>query len=165
MKYLKMACVCLVVALVFIAAYFIIKPFIEEDKEAIDFSGGTASGEVLSLSDNFGKTGTVLCFFDPQAEQSLQLVEQLVDTVNGRADIIAVAVTDLEAQDALALMSDKIKTIEHLIVDGTEAVEKYRISSPPITYFIDRDGLVISTYLYKISDKSLNKELDKLAKE
>ena len=54
MKYLKMACVCLVVALVFIAAYFIIKPFIEEDKEAIDFSGGTASGEVISLSDNFG---------------------------------------------------------------------------------------------------------------
>ena len=164
MKFIRMFSICLAVIIVFIAAYLIIKPLVTKDRQAIDFSGATIDGKVISLSDNYGKTGTVLCFFDPQTTESIELVEQLVDTANGRADIMPVCTTELDQQKALELMSDKIKDIEHLIIDGGEAIEKYRISSPPITYFIDKDGLVTATYVYKISDKSLNKELDKLCK-
>ena len=98
MKFIRMFSICLAVIIVFIAAYLIIKPLVTKDRQAIDFSGATIDGKVISLSDNYGKTGTVLCFFDPQTTESIELVEQLVDTANGRADIMPVCTTELDQQ-------------------------------------------------------------------
>lgn len=125
---------------------------------ALDIIGPDAKGELHALSDNFGKQGTVLLFFDTKTEKATELLEQMVALEgNYDVDVMAVAVNgDYEEQKA-ALKKMGIE-LPHLLFDVEGKMAKtYNVTTTPVTYFIDKNGLVQDAFLSSITDKTLKK--------
>jgi len=83
-----------VVALVFIASFFIVKAFNKPPQQALDFAYAAADGSVSGLFDEAKKSGAVLIFFDPEVEGSNDVFSRVV-TNAGDATVIAISVSSL----------------------------------------------------------------------
>lgn len=139
----------------------------DDPQYAPDITGVTADGTSLfSLSDNRGETGTVLIFFDPETGKAVELMQQLSTAVEGyEVDVVAVAVGAESVEGELALMEEQaVPVFSHTLFDLDGAMaEAYNISAAPITYFIDKNGLVQDVFISSISEKSLQKALASIA--
>ncbi len=169
-KYGRSALIVGAVAMVFLAAYLIISAlWIPKDpKPAPDLTGVTADGKTLySLSDNRGKSGTVLLFFDTETPKALELMQQLSAAVPKyeTVDVVAVSVGKGSIEEQLsALKEQEITLFPHILFDTDgEMAKTYNIGNTPITYFIDKNGLIQDAYVASISEKSLEKALKSIA--
>ena len=78
----------------------------KEPQYAPDITGVTADGSSLySLSDNRGKTGTVLIFFNHNTGKAVELMQQLSAVApEYDADVMAVATGEGTVEEQLAVM-------------------------------------------------------------
>ncbi|MBR6793033.1 MAG: TlpA family protein disulfide reductase, partial [Clostridia bacterium] len=118
---------------------------------------------LYSLSDNLGKTGTVLVFFDcetPKAIEVMQLISQVAPNYN--VDVMAVSKGTGTVEEQLnRIKENKITVFPHTLFDTDGEISKaYNITNTPVTYFIDKEGRITDAYIASISEKSLKKELD-----
>ena len=134
----------------------------KEPQHALDFTVGARSGQVLRLSDNFGKRGTVVMFIDPELEGSNDLLER-VAAKKGDCALLALSVSVLPESEQLSLLPESVRELDGICFECSDAVEKYNVSHAPITYFIDKDGLVREAYVGAMRDKSIEKCIKMIA--
>lgn len=152
------------VALIFLITFMAVTLLWGGTKEqpAYDVTGVLSDGKTLySLSDNYGKTGSVLLFYDMEDATSAELMETFAAIApEYKADILAVSISQKPMEEQLQMLKEAGITFPHLLFDpeGTIA-ETYNVHVPPTTYFIDKNGLVQDVYPGPISEKSIRKEL------
>ncbi len=147
-----------------IVIYLTLSVVTKKPQKAYDFSAGTQHGQVVSLSDNYGKRGSVVIFIDPEIEGATKLLSQIIK-LHGDADIIALSVSELpenEQKEKLKAASADILELEKLCFESSEAIEKYNIGATPVTYFIDKDGYVVDVFVGAIRDSSIEKCIEKI---
>ncbi len=149
------------VLLLVIVIFFTLRAVTKKPQKAHDFTVGTQSGKVISLSDNFKKRGTVVIFIDPEVEGSTLLLSRIIKA-NGGADVIALSVSSLSESEQRQKLTDDILELDGLCFECTDAIEKYNIGAAPVTYFVDADGYVKDAFIGAMSDKSIEKSLKKI---
>ena len=165
MKYGRTALIVIAVALIFLISYLIIASAWKknEHRYAPDITGVMADGKSLySLSENLGKTGTLLVFFDHDTEKAVEVM-QLISTVapDYDVDVIVIATGKGTVEEQLKILKEKeITAFPHTLFDlDGEMAKAYNVTETPITYFIDKTGRIADAYIASISEKSLRKEL------
>lgn len=136
--------------------YFSLTLMHREPEHAFDFAVGAHNGQVVRLSDSFGKRGTVVMFIDPEIEGSNDLLERIAAKKGGCA-LLALSISALPEDEQLSLLPESVRELDGLCFECSDAVEKYNVSHAPITYFIDKDGLVREAYVGAMRDKSIEK--------
>lgn len=81
-----------------IVIYLTMSVVMKKPQKAYDFSAGTQHGQVISLSDNYGRCGSVVIFIDPEVEGATNLLSRIIER-GGQADIIALSVSELSEQE------------------------------------------------------------------
>ena len=156
------------VAILFLLSYFIISFFSKdhEPQAAYDVTGVMADGSSLySLSDNYGKTGTVLVFFDIDTGKATELLTQLhAAAPDYPVDILAVATSKKTMEEQKRQLEELGVDFPHILFDlDGKMAETYNVHGTPVTYFIDKNGLIQDAFIASISEKSLRKALASLA--
>ena len=139
-----------------IVIYLTMSVVMKKPQKAYDFSAGTQHGQVISLSDNYGRCGSVVIFIDPEVEGATNLLSRIIER-GGQADIIALSVSELSEQEQREKLSDDILALKKLCFESSEAIEKYNIGAAPVTYFIDKEGYVREVYVGAMRDSSIEK--------
>ncbi len=167
-KVMRPFLVVLAVALVFILTFYILTLFIH-DKEpapAPDLVGAQADGSVYSLSENFGKQGVALIFFELEHRHSQEAMENIVPKAKELGvPTVAVCVSELSIEESQARIQElKLPAPDVLLfdVEGTLA-ETYHVDPAPCSYFIDKNGMLRDAYPGPISAASAEKELKEIA--
>ncbi len=167
LKYTRPFLVSLCVAVIFLAAFFIITAIggDKEPKPAPDITGVSADETSLySLSENFGSHGTVLVFLDPMIEKDLLYLAEIMMMDPQREQVIAVSIS----KEPIAAQKSEIarlavESVRFLFdVDG-EMAKTYGISASPVTYFIDKNGMILDAHLGHINTQTLEKGFKKIA--
>ena len=135
---------------------------LKKPQPAIDFTAVSQNGVRFTLSENYGKSGTVLIFIDPETEGSVSLANKLIAN-RKNADIIAVSVSKLSADEQKKLLGENILALEKLCFDSADIIETYNIGNAPITYFIDKQGLVQNGFVGDIKEETINKYIDRVS--
>lgn len=159
--------VILAVVLIFLLTYWILDGIVQhkDPQPALDITGVEYDETSLfSLSDNYGKTGTALLFFDPAVSESTDLLGKVLEANGERVDVLAVSVSGEPMAAQKQPISELSLDSAHILfdVEGTMA-KTYNITTTPITYFIDKNGLVQDAFLGKISADSLEKAIQEIA--
>lgn len=128
---------------------------------SIDFIANTVSGNEIFLHENIGITPTVLVFFDTELEESLEHTERIINNSKG-AQVVAVSVNSIDADKQYEKLSDTVKTLDKLCFEGKDAVEKYNVTSAPVTYFIDIDGYVTDAFIGTVKEDTIQKAIQKI---
>ncbi len=169
-RYARTAIIVAAVAVIFLVSYFVISALWKEEEPpcAPDITGVTANGKTLySLSDNYGANGkgTVLVFFNHDTGKAIELMQQLSDIApQYDVDVIAVATGKGSIKEQIAIMEkNHITLFPHTLFDLDGAIaEIYNVKGTPITYFIDKNGLIQEAFVASISEKSLHKWLKEI---
>lgn len=169
LKNLRPFLVVLAVATVFLIAFFVSTLLTGKDKEpqpAPDITGVTADGKSLySLSEGQGKP-RALIFFDLNTRHSQELMQLLIPAAAEKGvEVVAVCIDAESVEQGLLRMKElKMPEAPHTLFDlDGEMAKTYNINAGPVTYFIDKNGLIRSAYLATISEKSLEKALSSIA--
>lgn len=167
-KMMRTFLVVLVVALIFYLTFFVLTLFIK-DKEpapAPDIVGAQADGTLYSLSENFGKQGVALIFFELEHRHSQDAMGNIIPKAKELGvPVVAVCVSDLSIEESQAKIKElNLPAPDVLLFDmeGTMA-ETYHVDPPPCSYFIDKNGMLRDAYPGPISEKSAEKELKEIA--
>ena len=144
-----------------IVIYLTLSVVTKKPQKAYDFSAGTQHGQVVSLSDNYGKRGSVVIFIDPEIEGATKLLSQIIK-LHGDADMSVSELPENEQKEKLKAASADILELEKLCFESSEAIEKYNIGATPVTYFIDKDGYVVDVFVGAIRDSSIEKCIEKI---
>jgi len=152
-----------VVALVFIASFFIVKAFNKPPQQALDFAYAAADGSVSGLFDEAKKSGAVLIFFDPEVEGSNDVFSRVV-TNAGDATVIAISVSSLDKQKQLELLPENVRGLKNLCFNGADVVKKYNIGNAPVTYFVNTEFYVTDAFVGNIKDSTIQKCVEKFKK-
>lgn len=167
LKHTRPFLVSLCVAVVFLAALFIISAVTEkkEPQPAPDITGVAYDETSLySLSENYGTHGTVLVFLDPMKEEDLQYLSSLNAMDPKKEQVIAVSLSE----EPFAAQKEKIEGAQlqetRILFDPNgEMAKTYGISGSPVTYFIDKNGMIVDARLGRINAKTLEKAFAKIA--
>ncbi len=159
--------VMVVIIAIFLVAFLLVDGITrnKEPQPAPDATGVLYSDQSLfALSDNFGKTPTVLVFFDPQEQKTLTHLMQVYEAGNTRADIIGVSISQLPIDQQKPLIEAAGAQQARILLDPEGAIaQTYRITGVPVTYFIDKNGLIHEAHLSGITAKTLEKAIAKIA--
>lgn len=128
---------------------------------SIDFIANTVAGDEVFLHENIGITPTVLVFFDTEVKESLELTERIINNSEG-VQVFAVSVNSLETDKQYEKLSDTIKTLDKLCLEGKDAVTKYNVTSAPVTYFIDIDGYIKDAFIGTVKEDTIQKSIEKI---
>ena len=167
-KVMRPFLVVLAVALIFFLTFYILTFFIH-DKEpapAPDLIGPRADGSVYSLSENFGKQGVALIFFELEHRHSQEAMENIVPKAKELGvPTVAVCVSELSIEESQARIKElKLPAPDVLLfdVDGKMA-KAYNVDPAPCSYFLDKKGMLRDAYPGPISAGSAEKELREIA--
>lgn len=167
-KMMRPFLVVLSVALLFFLTFFILSLFIK-DKEpapAPDLVGPQANGTLYSLSENFGKQGVALIFFELEHRHSQDAMANIIPKAKELGvPVVAVCVSDLSIEESQARIKEWDLPAPNVLlfdVDGSMA-ETYHVDPAPCSYFIDKNGMLRDAYPGPISAASAEKELKEIA--
>ena len=167
-KIMRPFLVVMVVALVFFLTFYLLTFFIK-DKEpapAPDIVGAQANGKLYSLSENFGKQGVALIFFELEHRHSQEAMENIIPKAKElKVPVVAVCVSALSIEESQARMKElKLPAPDVLLfdIDGKMA-KAYNVNPAPCSYFIDKNGMLLDAYPGPISASSAEKELKGIA--
>jgi len=160
--------VVLAVTIVFLLSYLIISSIFKskEPKFAHDITGVETDGRTLySLSDGYGKAGTVLVFFDIDTGKAVELLQQLTKAApESTVNVVAVATSQKSIEEQKQLLADAQIVLPHILFDlDGEMAKTYNVHGTPVTYFIDKNGVIHDAYIASISAESLRKSIEKIA--
>ena len=166
-KIMRPFLVVLSVALIFFLTFYILTLFIH-DKEPVpapDIVGTRADGTLYSLSENFGKQGVALIFFELDHRHSQEAMENIIPKAKELGiPVVAVCVSELSIEESQARIKElKLPAPDVLLFDIDGAMAKtYNVNPAPCSYFIDKNGMLLDAYPGPISAKSAEKELKEL---
>ena len=120
-------------------------------KPAPDFALPDLAGKTVRLSQYRG-TPVVLTFFASwchPCEEELPALQKLQHDYDGKVAVLAVNYQDLE-RDTRQFVAEHGVTYPALIENSTTnpVAARYGVHGPPITFFIDRNGVVATEPLY-----------------
>lgn len=167
-KIMRPFLVVLAVALVFFLTFYILTFFIR-DKEpapAPDLVGPQPDGTLYSLSENLGKQGVALIFFELEHRHSQDAMENIVPKAKELGiSTVAVCVSALSIEESQARIAElKLPAPDVLLFDVDGALsETYNVDPAPCSYFIDKNGMIRDAYPGPISAASAEKELKEIA--
>lgn len=167
-KIMRPFLIVLSVALVFCLTFYILTFFIK-DKEpapAPDIIGAQADGSLYSLSENFGKQGVALIFFESEHRHSQEAMENIIPKAKELGvRTVAVFVSELSIEDAQAKIKEmNLPTPDVLLFDvDSKMAQTYHVDPAPCSYFIDKNGMLRDAYPGPISAKSAESELKEIA--
>ena len=153
---------------IFVLTFLALWAFSPKDKnrQAMDISGENIMGEKVSLADNKGKLPTVLVFVDPQDEVSnelaIRLKEKIGDDYKKSIDIIAISINEKSKKEQIKLFDENKSKIANTIIDDGTYKKLYNISTAPVTYFINEDLTVVSSFLGTIKDKTIDDQIKRI---
>ncbi|MBQ7095675.1 MAG: redoxin domain-containing protein [Clostridia bacterium] len=161
-KNTKRLLIILGVAIVFALSLMIASLLLKgkDPQPALNITGVAEDGSLTSLSDHFGKKATVLLFFDVETPKALELLEQ-IDALAPKydAEVMAVACHG-KMEEQKKKLSELEIAMSNIIYDVEgSAVKTYNVGATPVTYFIDKFGMVREVFLSSITDKTLEKAL------
>lgn len=114
--------------------------------KAIDFKLKDLSGKEISLSDLKGKR-VFLNFWAswcPPCKAEMPNIEKLYEETKN-SDLVIIAVNLGEDKDTVKSFIDKNNYNFTVLLDSNQSVaEKYNISSIPTSFFIDKNGKIVS---------------------
>lgn len=142
------------IAVLCVVLWMVISVATKSPKPAIDITLTSVSGTQFKLSDNYGKRGSVLIFIDPEVEGSNLVLDTIIEK-KGDADIIAVSVSDIDTNTQLSHLTENARALEKLVLSGKSATETYNIGNAPVTYFIDKEGLVQNAFIGNIKPETV----------
>ncbi len=161
-KNTKRILIILAVAIVFALSLMIASLLLrgKEPKPALNITGVAGDGSLVSLSDHFGKKSTVLLFFDIETPKALELLEQ-IDALAPQYEVEVMAVAcHGEMKEQKKKLSELEINMSNILYDVEgSAVKTYNVGATPVTYFIDKSGMVREVFLSSITDKTLEKAL------
>lgn len=161
-KNTKRILIIIAVAIVFALSLMIASLLLrgKEPKPALNITGVAEDGSLVSLSDHFGKKSTVLLFFDIETPKALELLEQ-IDALAPQYEVEVMAVAcHGEMKEQKKKLSELEIDMGNILYDIEESATKtYNVGATPVTYFIDKSGMVREVFLSSITDKTLEKAL------
>ena len=139
-------------------------------KAASDFTVTDSQGNSVKLSDSFGKPIVVnfwasWCgpcqnempeFNKVYAEFKDSVVFLMVDLVDGQQETTA---------SGKAFVNKKGYTFPLYFDTLGEASKTYKISSIPQTYFIDKDGLIVKSFIGGLNEKTLRQYIEMMTQD
>ena len=135
----------------------------KEPQKAPDITGVCSDEKTLySLSDHYGQKGTFLVFFDLDTGKAVELLETLKTVVPEfpEVEVIAVSTTKGTISEQKERLKEKGIDFPRILFDlDGEMAKTYNISGTPISYLIDKDGMIQKSYVSVISAKTLKKDL------
>lgn len=167
-KVLRICLVTSLVALVFLGAFFL-ATWLWPEKEPVpapEIICADREGRLHTLAEQFGKTGTVLIFFDTDHRHSREAMQRLVPKAEELGvSVYAVCMAKGTPDEIAAQMKElKMPTPPLLLFDAEgKAAKAYNVSNAPCIYFIDKNGNIVDAYLGAISEDSALKELKEIA--
>jgi peroxiredoxin len=131
------------------------KPLLQVGAKAVPFSLESIGGEQIRLEQYAGK-GLVITFMSswcPCSNESVPLMKQAyAKQGNGQVAFLMVGIQDSKSKFEKFL--EKWEVPFHAGYDqGDRIGNDYGVSSPPTTFFIDRDGIVKRAFYGNIAEK------------
>lgn len=140
----------------------------EEAVTAPDFTAENAQGKSVSFFSMTGKKPIVLNFWAswcPPCKQEMPGFEAMYKKYSGKVDFVMVNMTD-GARETKKKASSFIKkqgyTFPVYYDTEQEAAYNYQASSLPTTYFINRDGAIVSGTRGAMEESTLESQIKKL---
>lgn len=122
----------------------------------------------LSLSDFKGKP-VVLNFWaswcDPCKEESPLLESAWKQEHAQGKDIVFLGIDFQDSNSQAAAFLQQYSITYPIIIDAGSAANAYRISSLPDTFFINRNGIVLSSVLQQLTSQALSSNLQQLSSQ
>lgn len=153
--------IAIIVVLVFLITFLAVSHFTKKPQMSINFSAGTKDGTVITLHDVMQGRGGALIFIDPEIEGSILVLEKLMKYVDNDS-IIAISVSKLSEAEQIKLLPETVLLLKNLCFEGSEAITGYNIGNAPVTYFIQKDLYIADAFLHNISEKSIQKTIEKI---
>lgn len=167
LKHARPFLVSLGVAVVFLAVFFIVTAVTgKKDPQPAPDITGVAYDEtsLYSLSENFGDHGTVLVFLDPMIEEDLLYLAKLMMLDIDREQVVAVSISDQPfAAQKTEIERLAVESVRFVFDTDGEMAKTYGISGSPVTYFIDKNGMILNAHLGHINTKTLEKAFKQIA--
>jgi peroxiredoxin len=134
--------------------------------KAINFTLTDLDGNKVSLSDFRGKN-VYLNFFAtwcPPCKKEMPDIEKYYNEYKDRD--FEVIVVDLgESKSTVESFISKNKYTFRVLLDSNQSVaEKYGISSIPVSYFISKDGIIVSSRVGALDKNTMKRYIDELYK-
>lgn len=134
----------------FLLVSFLMKSVGKQKMPAREIAGPDAAGILHALSDERGEDGAVLIFFDTNTPQATNLLETISSLEKDyQSKVIAIAINgeyDHQKKEIAKLKLSK----ETLVLYDVEnkMAETYNVSATPVTYFIDKNGMMLKKYSF-----------------
>ena len=125
---------------------------------AVDFTATDAAGESFTLSKNYGG-GVALIFLDRSQGDGIAHLTNMAAAKEGRSvKTVLVAVGEKGGEDITAYLKDNKLSADMVIPDEKgEIASLYNVTTCPITYFIDREGIVRGVSLSNLTPTAAGK--------
>lgn len=166
MKLVRPFMIMVVIVAVFLLALHLVNGLTrnKEPQPAPPLVGTTPEGTLYALADNYGKQGTVLVFFDPFNQDTVEHLTEIAAQNQGRVDVMGVVVSQEALTDQQAKVGELALTGVRVLYDPDGTIAKtYGISGVPVTYFIDKNTQIVDAHLSGISSKTLEKAITAIA--
>lgn len=131
------------------------------DKElgdAIDFTAVDAAGKNFTLSKNY-EGGVALIFFDrSQGDGVAHLTNMAAAKQNTGVKTVLIAIGESGGEGITSYLKENNLSVDVVIPDEKgEIASLYNVSACPITYFIDRNGIVRGVSLSNLTPTAAEK--------
>ena len=129
--------------------------------DAIDFTAADAAGKSFTLSKNY-KGGVALIFLDRSQGDGVAHLTNMAAAKEGKSvTTVLVAIGEKSGEDITAYLKENSLTADVIIPDEKgEIASLYNVTTCPITYFIDSDGVVRAVSLSNLTPTAADKYYD-----
>jgi len=131
---------------------------------APDFALKDVNGNVVQLSDSFGNKVVVINFWAtwcPPCREEFVAFEKIFQEHESQLDILGVNLQ--ENKEAVDRFLEEIPVSFTLLLDpNAEVIQKYNVFTQPITYFLDRDGLIVDKKFGPLTEQEIVDKFEKL---
>lgn len=151
----------MVAVIAIVAIAFLVAGLMGGNKElgdAVDFTAKDATGENFTLSENY-EGGVALIFFDRTQGDGKAHLTNMAAAKEGRSvKTVLVAIGEKSGEDILSYLKENGLTADVVIPDEEGKVAAlYNVTTCPITYFIDSQGVVRGVSLSNLTPTAAGK--------
>lgn len=144
-----------------IAVAFLVAGLMGGNKElgaAVDFTATDAAGESFTLSKNY-EGGVALIFLNRSQGDGIAHLTNMAAAKEGKSvKTVLVAIGEKSAEEITAYLKENNLTADVVIPDEKgEVAALYNVTTCPITYFIDSEGVVRGVSLSNLTPTAAGK--------